>query len=128
MPLTADQLQECLVPRQQLIQYASAMDIVDVLRPSDVASCFTSAYGRSPVRSGSYVRTEDGVRRLTPTEIVGLLGFPRQFSWPCDVSFRQAWRLAGNSLSVPVVRQVLTPLIDNAASQESALADVRHDP
>ena len=32
--------------------------------------CFTSAYGRSPVRSGSYVSVEGGLRRFSPAEII----------------------------------------------------------
>ncbi len=83
----------------------------DVLRadePAAVTSCFTSAYGRSIVRSGSYLATRRGLRRFSPTEILRLLGFPAGYRLPADLPLKNAWRLAGNSLSVTVMRAVLS--------------------
>lgn len=92
-------------------RYEGALHLVDVEDPDAVTNCFTSAYGRSPVRSGSYLRLPDRrVRRFAPSEIVRLLGFGDDFHWPAGVSLSNAWRLAGNSLSVDVVRVVLAQL------------------
>ena len=64
--------------------------------PAAITSCFTSAYGKSPVRSGSYLITSDGLRRFSPEEILRLLGFPRWFSLPPELRPRTAWKLVGN--------------------------------
>lgn len=89
-------------------QYRHAIDVVDPEDPEAVAACFTSAYGHSPIRSGSYLRTPSGLRRFSPTEILRLLGFPRSYALPPDLPRPAAWRLVGNSLSVPAVRHVLS--------------------
>ena len=77
---------------------------------ASVTACFTSAYGRSPVRSGSYLATAAGIRRFSPAEILRLLGFPADYELPPEMTLRNAWRLVGNSLSVPAVRTVLAAI------------------
>jgi site-specific DNA-cytosine methylase len=89
-------------------RYPHALDIVDPDDPAAVTACFTAAYGRSPVRSGSYVKTAAGLRRFSPAEILRLLGFPPSFHLPHDLPRRTAWSLVGNSVSVRAVRWVLT--------------------
>jgi len=91
-------------------RYGHALSIVNAKDPTAVATCFTSAYGRSPVRSGSYLETPSGLRRFSPQEILRLLGFPADFALPPDLPLSVAWRLVGNSLSVPAVRQMLTAI------------------
>jgi site-specific DNA-cytosine methylase len=98
---------ELFIDRVLLARYRSAMHIVDSRDPDAVTSCFTSAYGRSPVHSGSYLATDAGVRRFSPNEILRLLGFPASFALPAFVTLSQAYRLVGNSLSIPAVRHVL---------------------
>lgn len=93
-------------------RYRHALDVVDPADPAAVASCFTAAYGRSPVRSGSYLPAPGGgLRRFSPTEILHLLGFPEGFSLPPEMPPARAWPLLGNSLSVPAVRYVLRCLL-----------------
>jgi site-specific DNA-cytosine methylase len=84
--------------------------------PAAVTACFTAAYGRSPVRSGSYLELEPTasspgtlppLRRFSPQEVLRLLGFGKSFDLPPDLSLANGWRLVGNSLSVPAVRHVL---------------------
>jgi DNA (cytosine-5)-methyltransferase 1 len=91
-------------------RYASAIDVVDASDRGACSSCFTSAYGRSYIRSGSYLSTPTGLRRFSPGEILRLLGFPGSFRLPGDLALRQAWRHVGNSLSVAAVRHVLSAL------------------
>lgn len=98
------------LPAADAARYRDALSIVDPLDPRAVASCFTAAYGRSLVRSGSYLATARGVRRFAPAEILRLLGFPAGYALPAGMSLRQGWRLAGNSLSIPAVRSVLSQL------------------
>ena len=88
-------------------RYRGALHVIDPGDPRAVAHCFTSAYGRSPVRSGSYLATKTGVRRFSPAEILRLLGFPESFRLPPELGLEGAWRLVGNSLSIDAVRWVL---------------------
>ncbi len=94
-------------------RYRHALDVVDPADPSAVAACFTAAYGRSPVRSGSYLPAPGGgLRHFSPSEVLRLLGFPATFSLPPGMPPARAWPLLGNSLSVPAVRHVLSTLYD----------------
>ena len=88
-------------------RYEGALHIVDSSSPTALTTCFTAAYGRSPVRSGSYLATKQGARRFSPEEILRLLGFPAHFRFPAELSRNQRWRLAGNSLSIPAARLLL---------------------
>ena len=90
--------------------YRGAIDIVDASDPAAVCSCFTSAYGRSHVRSGSYLTQQGRVRRFSPTEMLRLLGFPPSFQLPSNRRTSTAWKLIGNSLSIPVITHVLRSL------------------
>ena len=92
------------VPADLLRRYAGALDILDPEAPGAVTACFTAAYGRSPVRSGSYLQRQGAVRRFSPREILHLLGFPPDFRIPPTIPQANAWRLVGNSLSVDAVR------------------------
>jgi len=88
-------------------RYTGALSRVDPRDPDARTACFTAAYGRSPVRSGSYLVTDTGLRRFSPTEVLRLLGFPDDYRLPPGLSLHAAWRLAGNSVSVRAVRWVL---------------------
>jgi len=90
--------------------YAHAVDVVDAADPYAVAATFTAAYGRSPVRAGSYLRRNGIVRFVSPAEVLRLLGFPASYRLPPDLPRASAWRLIGNSLSIPAVREVLSAL------------------
>jgi len=99
--------QELWVDPDLPARYPNALNIVDANDPAAVTACFTAAYGHSPVRSGSYLRTPNGLRRFAPSEILRLLGFPAEFAFPNHLPTNTAWRLAGNSLSLPAVLQAL---------------------
>jgi site-specific DNA-cytosine methylase len=91
-------------------QYAGALNVV---RESDLeacTACFTAAYGRSPVRSGSYLATATGLRRFSPGEILRLLDFPEWYRLPPDLPLRTAWSLVGDSVSVRAVQWVLAAI------------------
>jgi site-specific DNA-cytosine methylase len=90
-----------------LSRYEGALHVVHPHDPGALTNCFTAAYGRSPVRSGSYLATPEGVRRFSPAEVLRLLGFPASFRLPPELPRRKAWQLAGNSLSLAAVRVVL---------------------
>lgn len=101
-------------------RYRGTLHLVAAGDPEAVTACFTAAYGRSPVRSGSYLVTDGGAswngagprraRRFSPAEVLRLLGFPSSFTLPPELPRAAGWRLAGNSLSLPAVRAVLAGL------------------
>lgn len=101
---------ELSVLESDLKRYFHAINIVD---PSSMNSrCFTSAYGRSNVRSGSYLKTDFGFRRFSPREIARLLGFSDDYVFPEELSTKQLWKLLGNAVCVPCVRHVISALED----------------
>ncbi|MDJ0835562.1 MAG: DNA cytosine methyltransferase [Acidobacteriota bacterium] len=104
-PNVADEFDVCpdLVER-----FRRAMDLIPEGETAKPAACFTSGYGKSIVRCGSYLIRSDGrIRYFTPDEAAALLGFPADFRFPDDLTNRQKWKLLGNSLSIPCVRKVL---------------------
>ena len=88
-------------------RYVGAIHEVDPEEEEAITSCFTSSYGRAVVRAGSYLRAPDGLRAFSPREVFRLLGFGAP-QLPAQLSRLQLWSLAGNSVSVPVVRWLLT--------------------
>ena len=98
---------ELLLADDILARFGDGFRILDPADPAASTTCFTSGYGRSLMHAGSYLRCGTGVRRFTPEEIVRLLRFPEWFRFPGGMSLRRRWSLAGNSLSVVVVREVL---------------------
>jgi DNA (cytosine-5)-methyltransferase 1 len=104
-------------------RYAGALNVVDAENPAACTACFTSAYGRSVVRSGSYLATATGLRRFSPREILRLLDFPAEYELPPDVPLASAWSLVGNSVSVRAVRWVLAALPGaNSSSRPASIA------
>jgi site-specific DNA-cytosine methylase len=101
---------DLLVDDELLRRYARAVDVVDAADPAAVAATFTAAYGRSPVRAGSYLRRGTVVRRFHPAEVLRLLGFPPTYRFASGLLHASCWRLAGSSLSVHAVRAVLAGL------------------
>jgi DNA (cytosine-5)-methyltransferase 1/tRNA (cytosine38-C5)-methyltransferase len=99
--------EETSVAPEVLARFGGAMHVIDADDPIGAVATFTSAYGRSPVYAGSYVREAGRVRRLSTSEGLRLLGFPDGLTWPDAVPLARRWGLVGNSLSVDAVRQVL---------------------
>lgn len=92
-------------------KYLAGMNVVTP--DDDCSNCFTSAYGKSLTKSGSYVREASGrLRRFSPVEVARLLGYPgestaRALRFPESLTDRQLWKLLGNSISVWVVRDLI---------------------
>jgi site-specific DNA-cytosine methylase len=108
--LDAEPAEPLWMPADFQEQYRGAVHVVDAEDPESETHCFTSSYGGSLVRSGSYLATARGVRRFSPTEILRLLCFPADYRLPDDLTLRKAWQLVGNSLSVAAVRHVLSAI------------------
>lgn len=88
-------------------QYRLSLDRVNPADPQAKTACFGSSYGKAITRSGSYLWQEDGYRRFSPREVANLLGFPKDFILPETLSDRRLWHLLGNSLSLPIVRELM---------------------
>lgn len=95
-----------------ITRYAGAIHEADRQIPSERTNCFTSAYGRSPTRTGSYLKLPngEGLRRFAPREVLALLDFPDTYRLPADVEPRKLWPLAGNSLTLGATRRTLSRL------------------
>lgn len=57
------------------------------------------------------VRPEERLRLLSPRELLRLHGYPDSFTFPEEVSHRQAMALIGNSVTVPLVARLLGELL-----------------
>jgi DNA (cytosine-5)-methyltransferase 1 len=108
----ADRDESLRVPSEVAEKYRWAMQVVDRVDPKAISACFTSAYGRSWVRSGAYLRTERGPRCFSPREVLRLFGFPESFRIPPDLAQGRVWSLVGNSLSLFALKEILSIAID----------------
>ncbi len=90
-----------------LAMHRNSMDIVSATDEDAISSCFTSDYGRSVNKTGSYLQERDLVRYFSPNEMLTQLGFPQWFELPADIGRETAWRLIGNSSSIPATRAIL---------------------
>ena len=105
--LTETAPDELLLTDEIVTRFGSGLRILDPAEPSAYTTCFTSGYGRSLMNAGSYLTCGPKVRRFTPEEVVRLLQFSESFCFPEGMTLRRRWGLAGNSLSVVAVREVL---------------------
>jgi site-specific DNA-cytosine methylase len=84
---------------------------LDLVQARDCRSaCFIGGYGRRFVGSGSFLETDRGVRRFSPSEVARLLGLPEGFQFPEALSLEARYRLLGNGLSIPVAAWALDHL------------------
>lgn len=97
----------CLQDDPKTRDALAALSRVDPDNPVAAAACFGASYGKSILRAGSYLQSGDRLRRFTPREVARLLGFDDTFDLSRAPTQRAAYRMLGNSLSVPVVRQLL---------------------
>lgn len=108
--LTDDADGDLLVPREVMQRYEQGFDIVDVNDAAAELICFTKNYERCMKASGSLLRTGNGVRRVSPEEILRLLGFAESFIFPVEISRSLRWRLLGNSVDVRAIRFIVESL------------------
>ncbi len=106
--LDAEEDERLYLPPEVLARHRHGLDLV---APEDRRStCFIGGYGRRFVGSGPFLKTERGVRRFSPAEVVRLLGLPAGFRFPESLSLEARYRLLGNGLSIPVAAWALDHL------------------
>ena len=88
-------------------RYLHSLHRVDPAEPDAITSCFASSYGKVINRAGSYLLAEGALRRFSPREVANLLGFSPNFQIPTHLKDTRKWQLLGNSLSLPVIQQLL---------------------
>jgi len=82
-----------------------------VTRKTDTpAKTLVASYHKIQRLSGTFVEDgPTGLRLLTPSECKAIMGFPKKFKLP--VSRTQMYRQMGNSVAVPVVREIAKEMI-----------------
>lgn len=82
-----------------------------VTRETDTpAKTLVASYHKIQRLSGTFVEDgPTGLRLFTPSECKAIMGFPRNFKLP--VSRTQMYRQMGNSVAVPVVREIAKEMI-----------------
>ena len=58
------------------------------------------------------IKDDNGIRKLTPRECFNLQGFPTTYKFP-KISDSALYKLAGNAVSVPVIKLVASKIISN---------------
>lgn len=99
-----------------LAKHGGGMDFVSAQEFR--STCFIGGYGERFVGSGSFLRTDRGVRRFSPREIANLMGLPSTFSFPAQVPRTQQYKLVGNGLSIPAARWIVRQVMKEAEMLE----------
>ena len=71
-----------------------------------------ASYHKIQRLTGTFVKdpeSETGIRLLSQTECKSIMGFPQSFEFP--VSRTQMYRQLGNSIAIPVAREVANSLV-----------------
>ncbi|XP_041717848.1 tRNA (cytosine(38)-C(5))-methyltransferase [Coregonus clupeaformis] len=129
------EMEQYLLPPKTLLRYALLMDIVRPICRRSV--CFTKGYGHYVEGTGSVLQScmetdleaafkslerlsdEEKLQQLSrlklryfsPREIANLMGFPKHFNIPKNISTKQQYRVLGNSLNVHVVARLIELLV-----------------
>jgi site-specific DNA-cytosine methylase len=104
-------------------RYRPVIHLVDPDSSDAIVRCTTHAYAGSPVRSGSLIALGGGrFRRLSPSELLRLFGFPPEYSFPPELSPAAGWRMAGNSVCVRAARWLIRSLPRYAGSIDESRA------
>lgn len=98
-----------------LDKYRSGFDIVEPANKNSYLTCFTSGYWRCRKASGSLIALPGNrARRVSPDEIIQLLGFSPWFRFPTSMPLKDCWRLAGNSVDVRAIKYLLTSAVHSS--------------
>ena len=96
------------LPEAILARHRCGLDVVTA--DDRRSTCFIGGYGQRYVASGSFLRTPQGIRRFSTSEVARLLGLPEGFRFPEEVPLEARYKLLGNGLSIPVAAWALSHL------------------
>lgn len=106
--LDAEEDPNLYLPPDILAKHKPGLDLVT--RADCRTACFIGGYGQRFVGSGSFLKTDRGIRRFSTTEIARFLGLPVAFRFPPEVRPEARYKLLGNGLSIPVASWVVRRL------------------
>jgi len=89
-----------------------------------------ASYHKIQRLTGTFVRDgETGLRLLTMSECRAIMGFPKWFEIPANVSRTQMYRQFGNSVAVPVVKRISRAMVNvlSEATQGRAVQGLDSD-
>ncbi len=103
--------EELIVAQRDFERYAPSLHIVKPGDKEAYATCFTSGYWKSFRSSGTFIELEKGkIRRFSPDEIVALMGFSANFTFPDQLTLQAKLQLAGNTVDVRSIEYMLNGL------------------
>jgi len=86
-------------------------EIID-RRSSEPVKTLCASYHKIQRLTGTFVRDgETGLRLLTASECRAIMGFPKWFEIPENVSRTQMYRQFGNSVAVPLVKRIAKAMV-----------------
>ena len=68
------------------------------------------------------IKTEHGIRKMTPHECFNAQGFPKNFALPEGMSDSRLYKQAGNSVCVPVIKRIAENIAPVLATRASGLS------
>jgi DNA (cytosine-5)-methyltransferase 1 len=83
-----------------------------IYHPEGHAITFSANGGGVASKTGAYL-INDKIRKLSPRECAGIMGFPKDFIIP--VSDAQAYKQFGNSVAIPVVEAIFEKVLQTIA-------------
>ncbi|CAG8813104.1 4524_t:CDS:2, partial [Cetraspora pellucida] len=121
------------IPNKILLKYGKLFDmILDIVKPSSTRSCcFTKGYYHYVEGTGSILQLNEELdapqlfrqqlpdheiltslsllrlRYFTEYEISQIMGFPKEFLFPDEITLKQRYRVLGNSINVNVVSELI---------------------
>jgi len=106
--LDTDEDESQYLSAETIARHGPGLDVVT--SESCRSACFIGGYGKRFVGSGSFLKTQRGLRRFSPKEVSRLLCYPPDFRFPTEVPSRKQYKLLGNGLNLTVANWVLNQL------------------
>lgn len=101
--------EDLIVSQKDYRRYAQSLHIINASQKDAYAICFTSGYWKSYRSSGTFIEIENQkIRRFSPEEIVALMGFSAEFSFPPELTTSAKLKLAGNTVDVRAIDYLLS--------------------
>ncbi len=100
---------DLIVSQEDYERYSQSLHIINACQNDAYAICFTSGYWKSYRSSGTFIEIENQkIRRFSPEEIVALMGFSAEFSFPPELTTSAKLKLAGNTVDVRAIDYLLS--------------------